>query len=135
MSTEDFEARVRALFAPGPDTAIRTVWRDGVEYVEVPMGDLREAFDPGAAESVNEQQARSMLAIMGSQLDAHINNTEYLLSRATSIPVKKELEQKLVVMHRARAIRDKEQPEVTEVQQRFGADHRALESEREQEGL
>jgi hypothetical protein len=33
------------LFSRGPDTACRTTWHDGVEYVEVPMGLLRAAFD------------------------------------------------------------------------------------------
>ena len=34
-----------ALFAGGPDTACRTTWPEGVECVEVPMADLRAAFD------------------------------------------------------------------------------------------
>lgn len=33
------------LFSGAPDTPCRTVWRDGVECVEVPMEDLRAAFD------------------------------------------------------------------------------------------
>jgi hypothetical protein len=33
------------LFSGGPDTACRTTYPDGIECVEVPMFDLREAFD------------------------------------------------------------------------------------------
>lgn len=36
--------RIRRLFADGPDTPCRTTWRYGVEYVEVPMSDLRQAL-------------------------------------------------------------------------------------------
>lgn len=36
--------RIRRLFAGGPDTPCRTTWRYGVEYVEVPMSDLRRAL-------------------------------------------------------------------------------------------
>ena len=38
-------AAVDQLFANGPDTSCRTTWHDGMEYVEVPMADLRAAFD------------------------------------------------------------------------------------------
>lgn len=36
--------RIDALFSGGPDTSCRTTWPNGVECVEVPMADVREAF-------------------------------------------------------------------------------------------
>jgi hypothetical protein len=42
-ATDDLLA-IRDLFSGGPDTACRTTWHDGVEYVEVPMDELREAL-------------------------------------------------------------------------------------------
>lgn len=48
-ASDGWQARyvqLAALFAPGPDTACRTTWHDGVEYVEVPMADVQAALAP-----------------------------------------------------------------------------------------
>jgi hypothetical protein len=48
-ASDGWQARyvqLAALFAPGPDTACRTTWHDGVEYVEVPMADVQSALAP-----------------------------------------------------------------------------------------
>src|SRR5699024_9171695 len=37
--------RLEALFSGGSDTPCRTTWPDGIECVEVPMADLRTAFN------------------------------------------------------------------------------------------
>lgn len=47
--------RVQELFAGGPDTPCRTTWPDGIECVEVPMADLRDALDgPAAPEEASD---------------------------------------------------------------------------------
>lgn len=42
-------SRMEWLFAARPDTPCRTTWPDGIEHVEVPMDDLRAAFDPSTS--------------------------------------------------------------------------------------
>lgn len=41
MSDDQLRAALRALFAGGPDTSIRTTWPDGVECWEVPADEMR----------------------------------------------------------------------------------------------
>jgi hypothetical protein len=48
LADERIQARepFEQLFAGGPDTSCRTTWPDGIECVEVPITDLRAAFEP-----------------------------------------------------------------------------------------
>lgn len=69
-----FEERVRALFQS--DDA-RTVFRDGIEYVEVAVPDLRAAMDPdNPGPSKDDAIVDNIEAIFGAALPTHIAANE-----------------------------------------------------------
>jgi hypothetical protein len=106
----NFEVRIRALFDNGPETPCRTVWRDGVEYVEVPMADLRNAMDPGSSPTVDDQIVEHTAAVFGGALEQHITNLEYRLhriDRGSNLARAVELEAQLDIMRRALEYRTK----------------------------
>jgi hypothetical protein len=108
----DFEERVRALFANGPDTPVRTVWRDGIEYVEVPMADLRNAMDPDSSETRDDQMVRHLAAVFGSTLEQHIDSIEYRVSKLPADdPRVQELAAQWEMLNKALAFRTKREEE------------------------
>lgn len=68
---------ITALFS-GPQA--RSVFRDGVQFLEVPVAELKAALGEEAP-SVTDEQVASLAAILGGAIEQHISSAEYRLSR------------------------------------------------------
>ena len=99
---DGFEERVRALFED-PDRA-RSVYRDGVQYVEVAYAHLHEAMGEQVP-SVEDERVVHLAATLGSAIEQHIVSTEARFDRA-SPQEQQGLAEQLRLLRKAAAYRD-----------------------------